>query len=65
MSKQKDEFDDNELRFHWRNARIVSAACDRYFARKGLRCHDLKGNEINPVTKQIIDPYIPKKSKTP
>lgn len=63
MRKQKDEFDDNELRFHWRNARIVSAACDRYFARKGLRCHDLKGNEINPVTKQIIDPYIPKKSK--
>lgn len=66
MSKQsQEELDEKHFRFHWRNARIVSAACDRYFAHKGLRCHDLKGNEINPVTKQIIGRSIQQKSKTP
>jgi len=63
MSKQsQDELDENHFKFHWKNARIVSAACDRYFARKGLRCYDLKGNQINPMNKQILDPYIPKKT---
>ncbi len=59
------EINNDDFAKIWKNARIVSAACDRYFARKGLRCHDLKGNQINPITKQLLDPYIPKKSKTP
>jgi hypothetical protein len=66
MSKQsQDELDEKHFKFHWRNAQIVSAACDRYFARKGLKSYDLKGNQINPVTKQLLDPYIPKKRKRP
>tara|TARA_R110000822_G_scaffold204828_1_gene341453 strand:+ start:514 stop:714 length:201 start_codon:yes stop_codon:yes gene_type:complete len=66
MSKQsQEELDEKHFRFHWRNARIVSAACDRYFARKGLKSYDLKGNQINPVTKQLLDPHIPKKRKKP
>ena len=63
--ESKDVLDEKHYRFHYRNARIVSAACDRYFARKGLKSYDLKGNQINPITKQLLDPYIPKKSKTP
>lgn len=66
MSKQsQEELDEKHYRFHWRNARIVSAACDRYFARKGLKSYDLKGNQINPVTKQLLDPHILKKRKKP
>ena len=54
MSKEsQDALDEKHFRFHWRNARIVSAACDRYFARKGLKSYDLKGNQINPMIKQI------------
>jgi hypothetical protein len=38
-----------------RNSRIVSRACDKFFAAKGMRCYDIKGNIINPTTKQPID----------
>jgi hypothetical protein len=40
----------------YRNARIVSQACDAYFAKKGLRCYDLKANQIDPITKQQLNP---------
>jgi len=63
IKESQDALDEKNYRFHWRNARIVSAACDRYFARKGLKSYDLKGNQINAITKQLLDPYIPKKSK--
>ena len=50
-----DEDEDEELPPNLKaNSRIVSQACDRFFAIKGLRCYDLKGNQINPATKQLI-----------
>jgi hypothetical protein len=59
MDNEQDEHDEPErdetLRKMYRNSQIVSAACDRYFARKGLRCYDLKGNEINPLNKKLIN----------
>lgn len=54
----EDEHEDPDLdeidRKMSKNSRIVSAACNRYFAKKGMRCYDLKGNEINPLTKKLI-----------
>lgn len=51
-----DEDEDEELPPNLKaNSRIVSQACDRFFAIKGLRCYDLKGNQINPATKQRIN----------
>ena len=41
-----------EYRKMLNNSRIVSRACDKYFAAKGIPCYDLKGNEINPTTKR-------------
>jgi hypothetical protein len=57
MDEEEEETDRDELIGRMtKNSRIVSQACDRYFAEKGLRCYDLKGNEINPLTKQQIKP---------
>jgi hypothetical protein len=53
--EEEDPDPDEIMRKMSRNCRIVSQACDRFFAAKGLRCYDLKGNEINPVTKQLIN----------
>jgi hypothetical protein len=53
--EQEEPESDESIRKMFRNSQIVSAACDRYFARKGLRCYDLKGNEINPLTKQQLN----------
>lgn len=52
--EQDEPESDESLRKMFRNSQIVSAACDRYFARKGMRCYDLKGNRINPLTKKQI-----------
>jgi hypothetical protein len=38
------------------NSRIVARACDLFLARKGLTSYDLKGNHIDPITKQLIHP---------
>lgn len=53
--EQDEPESDESLRKMFRNSQIVSAACDRYFARKGMRCYDLKGNQINPLTKKQIN----------
>lgn len=54
-TEQDESESDESLRKMYRNSKIVSQACDRYFAEKGLRCYDLKGNEINPLTKQQLN----------
>lgn len=51
---QDDRESDESLRKMFRNSKIVSQACDRYFAAKGMRCLDLNGNEINPITKEQL-----------
>ena len=53
--EQDEPESDESLRKMLRNSQIVSAACDRYFSRKGMRCFDLKGNRIDPVTKKQIN----------
>lgn len=57
--EQDEPESDESLSKMFRNSQIVSAACDRYFARKGMRCYDLKGNQINPLTKKQIKPCKP------
>ena len=45
------------------NSSIVSRACDAYFARKGLKRYDLKGNVIDPISKATINKAKRKKLK--
>jgi hypothetical protein len=55
LDEQEEPETDESLRKMFRNSKIVSQACDRYFAKKGLRCYDLKGNEIDPLNKKLMN----------
>ena len=57
MDEDDDPAPDEIMRKMSRNSSIVSQACDRFFEAKGLRCYDLKGNEIHPLTKQLVNSH--------
>lgn len=35
------------------NSKLVAAACNHFFARKGICNYDIKGNQVHPLTKQL------------
>lgn len=38
------------------NSKVVARACERFFSNRKMPSYDLKGNQIDPITKQILTP---------